>query len=59
MAHTILVIIYHLLRDGTTYRELGASYFDERDRTAIEHRLVRRLVALGNEVTIHRRDPAA
>ena len=39
--------------------ELGASYFDERDRTAIEHRLVRRLEALGNDVTIQRRDPAA
>ena len=59
VAHTILVIIYHLLRDGTSYRELGAGYFDERDRDAIEHRLVRRLEALGNDVTIHRRDPAA
>ncbi len=59
VAHTILVIIYHLLRDGTTYRELGATYFDERDRQAVEHRLIRRLEALGNEVTIHRRDPAA
>ena len=59
VAHTILVIIYHLLRDGTTYRELGAGYFDQRDRTAIEHRLVRRLEALGNDVTVRRRDPAA
>jgi transposase len=59
VAHTILGIIYHLLRDGTAYRELGPGYFDERDRTAIEHRLVRRLEALGNDVTIQRRDPAA
>ena len=59
VAHTILVIIYHLLRDQTSYRELGATYFDERDRQAIEHRLVRRLEALGNDVTIQRRDPAA
>jgi transposase len=59
VAHTILVIIYHLLRDGTTYRELGATYFDERDRQAVEYRLVRRLEALGNTVTIQRRDPAA
>jgi transposase len=59
VAHTILVIIYHLLRDGTTYRDLGATYFDERDRHAVEYRLVRRLEALGNTVTIQRRDPAA
>jgi len=59
VAHTILVIIYHLLRDGTTYRDLGATYFDEQDRHAVEHRLVRRLEALDNTVTIQRRDPAA
>ena len=43
VAHTILTIIYHLLRDQTTYRELGGQYFDERDRQATERRLVRRL----------------
>ncbi len=59
VAHTILVIIYHLLRDGTNYRDLGATYFDERDRQAVEHRLVRRLQALGNTVTLQRHDPAA
>lgn len=59
VAHTILVIIYHLLRDGTTYRVLGATYFDERDRQAVERRLVRRFEALGNNVTVERRDPAA
>jgi transposase len=59
VAHTILVIIYHLLRDQTTYRELGATYFDERERQDIERRLVRRLEALGNTVTLKPKEPAA
>jgi len=28
LGHTILVIAFHLLRDGTTYRDLGPTYFD-------------------------------
>ena len=59
VAHTILTIIYHLLRDQTTYRELGGQYFDERDRQATERRLVRRLEALGNRVTVEPVAPAA
>ena len=59
VAHTILVIVYHLLRDQTTYRELGATYFDERERRDVERRLVRRLEALGNTVTLKPKDPAA
>jgi hypothetical protein len=58
VAHTILTIIYHLLRHRTTYCELGSQYFDERDRQATERRLVRRLEALGNWVTAKPVDPA-
>ena len=53
------MIIYHLLRDQTTYHELGATYFDERERQSTERRLVRRLEALGNTVTLTPNDPAA
>jgi transposase len=59
VGHTILVIIYHLLKRGARYEELGGGYFDERDRQAVERRLVRRLEALGNKVTLAPRDPAA
>jgi hypothetical protein len=52
VGHSILVIAYHLLRDGTTYDDLGPTYFDERERTAVEHRLVRRLEGLGYRVTL-------
>jgi len=56
VGHSILVSAYHLLRDGESYHDLGAHYFDERDRQAVEHRLVRRLEALGHKVIL---EPAA
>ncbi len=34
-------------------RELGAGYVDERDRQAVEKRLVGRLHSLGSEVGLH------
>ena len=52
VAHTILVICYYLLLRHEPYQELGANYFDERERQELERRLVRRLQRLGNEVTL-------
>ena len=52
VGHTILVIAYHVLTNNMTYQELGGNYFDARDREATEHRLVRRLEAMGNKVTL-------
>jgi len=59
VAHTILVIIHHLLRDRTTCRKLGATYFDERERQDVERHLVRRLEALGNKVSLEKVEHAA
>ncbi len=56
VGHTILVIAYYLLTRQVDYQDLGAHYFDERDRHAVERRLVRRLEALGYKVSL---DPAA
>jgi transposase len=55
VGHTILVIAYHLLRYGTDYHDLGPHYFDERDRRAVERRLVRRLEGLGYRVALEPR----
>jgi transposase len=52
VGHAILVIIDHLLRDGTEYDDLGPRYFDERDRQGVERRLVRRLEGLGYRVSL-------
>lgn len=56
VGHTILVIAYYLLRDGTVYHDLGPHYFDERDRRAVKRRLVHRLEGLGYTVSL---EPAA
>ena len=59
VAHTILVIAYHLLKDGHGYEDLGGNYFDERDRQFVERRLVRRLEGLGYRVSLEPVTPAA
>ncbi len=52
VAHSILVIIYHILRDQSSYQDLGGNYFDERDRQAVQKRLVRRLERMGYQVEL-------
>jgi hypothetical protein len=47
-----LLIAYHIIRDGSTYEDLGSNYFDERDRRATLRRSVQRLERLGYKVTI-------
>jgi transposase len=59
VAHSILAIVYHLLTRHESYHDLGVTYFDERDRQAVERRLVKRLQALGYEVSLHPTAPAA
>ena len=52
VGHTILVIVYHLLTEGSVYQDLGPQYFDARDRQRVERRLVHRLEALGYKVAL-------
>jgi transposase len=53
VAHSILVISYHLLRDRTTYQEKGETFFENQERQGAEKRLVRQLSRLGYEVELH------
>lgn len=52
VAHSILVIVYHIIRSGTSYIDLGANYFDQRKADALEQQLVKRLERLGFKVTL-------
>lgn len=52
VAHSILVIIYHILFEQRPYQDLGSNYFEERDRQATEKRLVRGLEKLGFRVSL-------
>ena len=39
IAHSILVIVYHVLSRKEPYHDLGSNYFDERGRVRVEKRL--------------------
>lgn len=52
VAHTILVIIYHLLKDQVSYQELGATYLEQRDREHATRRYVKQLERLGHRVSL-------
>jgi transposase len=59
VAHSVLVIAYHLLRDGRPYCDLGPDYFERRDAARLERYHVRRLEQLGYAVTLAPPAPAA
>ena len=59
VAHTILVIIYHILAEKVAYRELGQDYLDAVNRTAITRHHVKRLQSLGYNVTLQDTEAAA
>ncbi len=52
VAHSMLVVIYHLIKDGTVYQDLGPKHFDELDRKRATRRAVHRLESLGYEVSL-------
>jgi transposase len=52
VAASILTAVYHMLKNGTIYQDLGASYFDNRAKDKQALRLVNRLKNLGFEVQI-------
>jgi transposase len=51
VAHSLVVMIYHMLSRHEPYHELGGDYFEERDRRERERRLARHLESLGYTVT--------
>ena len=58
LAHSILVSAYHLILHDADYADLGATYFDDRDRLHVTRRLVRRLEGLGYRVALDPLTPA-
>jgi transposase len=50
--HSLLVAIYHMLRDNVPYTELGEDFFDRRNVTALTRYHVDRLERLGHKVTL-------
>jgi transposase len=51
VAHSILVIAWHLIKQDCDYQDLGGDYFVRRDSSRHKERLVRQLQELGYYVT--------
>ena len=52
VAHSILVIAYHLIKRNEPYKDLGGNYLDELKPEVTAKRLVKRLERIGYAVTI-------
>src|SRR6184192_4623947 len=52
VSHTVAVNFYHMITKRVAYQELGANYFDTLDRERLTKHTVKRLEALGYEVTL-------
>lgn len=52
VAHRILIAIYHMLKKHEPYKDLGATYLDERNKPKVLSRMKHRIEQLGYRVTI-------
>jgi transposase len=52
VAHSLIVIIYHMLRDHQPYHDLGATYFETLDKERLVKGSVQRLENLGYTVSL-------
>lgn len=52
VAHSLLIAIYNMLRNGTYFVDLGPTHYDQRRRDLIAKRSVQRLEELGFKVSI-------
>jgi transposase len=57
--HSMICAIWHMLRTGETYRDLGADYYTHRDPERQTRRLVAQLERLGHHVTLTEEAAAA
>lgn len=52
VGHSIIVIVYHLMKHRKSYQELGGDYFDRQNVEQQRERLINKLEALGLKVTV-------
>jgi transposase len=52
VAHSMIIVGYYLVRDHLTFQDLGADFFDRRNREHTARRAVKRLNGLGYKVIL-------
>jgi len=56
VAHTLLIIAYHIVKERCTYNELGADYFDQLNGQYLVKRFTSRIETLGYHVTLQKEE---
>jgi transposase len=59
VAHSLLIIIYHVLENDQSYTELGGDYFDRQQTEQQRAYFIRRLQSLGLKVTVEESSEAS
>jgi transposase len=57
VAHSLLTVIYHVLKHHAEYRDLGPDYFDRLEPERLRRYLVKRLQGLGYDVALSPKNP--
>ena len=52
VAHSLLIAIYHVLKDKTAFRDLGSSYYNQFNKERKANSMVKKLMLLGYTVTL-------
>ena len=56
VAHTLLIMAYHIVKEQCTYTELGADYFDRLNEQYLIKRFTSRIQMLGYHVTLQKEE---
>jgi transposase len=59
LSHTILIMAYYIVKEHSTYKELGADFFDRLHEEQLIKRLTSRIQGLGYKVELQKMAPAA
>lgn len=59
VGHTILTMVYHIIKEQSTYKELGADYFERRNEQKLIRRLTLKIEKLGYKVELNKTPAAA
>ncbi len=59
LAHTLLIMVYHIVKEQCTYNELGADYFDRLNEQSLIKRLTSRIEMLGYHVILEKEQSTA
>ena len=59
MAHSMLVVIFHVMKDKVVYNELGPDFFDRLNTDRLRRYLTKRLESLGYKVELSKGETAA